>query len=166
MWTTFYEGKEVEMEDIIQCFLDFPQFDTDFNILESKGVIKHTSFDRYEWTKSETSLAEYFKWIGSETGRIEGGFWSQVEKVFKIDRRKLSRLASKNANPFKPEESRDIKKIKKIVLEYREALEHQAQQYQEDKNKYEAIKKIFISDIDDDIEKIRDVLKRIKIILI
>ena len=66
MWMTKINGNEEKMEDISLCFIYFDQFHKDCSILLDEGVIKRIAFDHYEWTKSTTSLAEYFNWIGEE----------------------------------------------------------------------------------------------------
>jgi hypothetical protein len=91
-------------------------------VLFEKRIIKRVAFDHYEWTKKKISLAEYFRWVGNNEKYVYGGFWDTVEKVFKVDRRTLSKLASRNECNGK--ESRDFKKtIKPLVLEYREWIE-------------------------------------------
>jgi hypothetical protein len=139
----------------------FPQFNKDIDVLFNEGVIKRIAFDHYEWTKSETSLAEYFKWISPEKNYIPGGFWGPVEKVFRIDRRKLSKLAGENGNILKPKKSKDFQDVKKIVEEYRE----QEQQEQKDKEKFNAIKILIDEAEGEGIKSIRVVLEKIKTIL-
>jgi hypothetical protein len=70
MWITEINGNEEKFEDIFYCFTYFPKFHEDFQVLLNEGVIKHIAFDRYEWTDTETSLAEYFTWIGEEERKI------------------------------------------------------------------------------------------------
>jgi hypothetical protein len=159
-----------EMEDISRCFIYFRQFHFDFEILISSGVIKRVSYDHYDWTKSITSLAEYFKWIGNTISNVEGGFWAPIAKTLTVKgkpvtQRQLSRLAGGNANLLKPEESRDFKKIKMFVKEYRKAVQEQEKQNQEDMKTFNAIKKLVDKDENNDIKKIRAALKKIKIIL-
>ncbi|MDR0474999.1 MAG: hypothetical protein LBH43_15160, partial [Treponema sp.] len=101
-----------EIEDISDCFMYFPQFNDDFNILYSESIIKHTAFNRYDWTKSKTSLAEYFHWVGNNASYVTGGFWAPVAKTFTVKgkpatKRQLAKLAGNNANDLKPEESKD-----------------------------------------------------------
>ena len=120
-------GEKMEM-DIVHCFLFFPQFLDDFQIFINNGIIKHIDFDRLEWTYSKTSLAEYFKWIGCVSINMPGGFWASVEKVFKVNRKSLSRLAGNNANELKPDESKDFKKIKELVERHREQVRQQLEQ--------------------------------------
>jgi hypothetical protein len=163
MWMTKIDGKK--MEDISHCFIFFHQFQADFPVLLNEGIIKRIAFDQYEWTKSKTSLAEYFKWVGKDTKNVTGGFWASVEKVFNVGRRKLSHLASGNDNPKKPDEppveSKDFKKIKEIVEKDREAV----RQAQKDRKTFETIKTLIGKTEYQDIEKVRDALKKIKAIL-
>jgi hypothetical protein len=44
------------------CFRYFPQFSHDYDGLVEAGIIKPLD-NHYEWTKSKTSLGQYFKWI-------------------------------------------------------------------------------------------------------
>ena len=122
-WEDSEEWEDEDGERII-----FPQFYSDIPILIDKGIIKpvdaDSPLDRYHWTKSKTSLAEYFKWIGKKETNVRGGFWYPVEKIFwikekPIKRGTLSRLASHNANSLKPEESEDFQEINNLVLQYR-----------------------------------------------
>jgi hypothetical protein len=143
----------------------FPQFHKDFQGLFSEGVIKRIAFDHYEWTKSTTSLAEYFKWIGKNEKYIPGGFWAPIEKVFRINRKTLSKLASRNVNPLKPKESKDFKQIKELVLQYRENIKQQAELERKDRENFNAIKTLIDKADDHDIKKIRAALKKIKTVL-
>jgi len=161
-----------KMEDISRCFRYFDQFRKDFPALydSDKGVIKRIAFDHYEWTKSETSLAEYFKWIGEEERKkieknqlnIPGGFWNPIATVFRKNQRRLSKLAGNNANPFKPKESKGFKEIRKIVEEYREKVKRQAEQERKDRETFTAIKTIIDETAGGDIKEIRTVLEKIK----
>jgi hypothetical protein len=119
---TTISGKKTKMEDISSLFMVFPLFHIDFAILHEYKVIERIAFDQYKWTKSKTSLAEYFKWIGEDVQHVSGGFWTPVEEVFKINRRSLARLASSNGNDLKPKESKGFKNIKKIVVQHREKI--------------------------------------------
>ena len=123
MWVTYSPttGEKMEMPDITRCFLFYPQFLDDFHTLIDNGVIKHIAFDHYEWTKSKTSLAEYFDWLREEylkmTGEIrmnvKGGLWAPVESTFRIKgkpikRGSLTKLAGDNGNPLKPKKSKNL----------------------------------------------------------
>ena len=104
---------------LLACFVAFPQFRDDLDVLVREGYVKVTSSETCEWIKSKTSLAEYFKWIGWDAEWVPGGFWAPIENTFGIKRHSLRRLAGKNANLLKPDESRDFMKIKKILQQFR-----------------------------------------------
>jgi tryptophanyl-tRNA synthetase len=159
MWIA---GNEEKMEDISHCFMYFDQFLKDFQVLFDEGVIRRIAFDHYEWTKSTTSLAEYFKWIGNDAGYVPGGFWAPVEEVFRINRRKLSKLAGNNANPLKPKESKNFKEIKKMVEEYRKKVKQQAEQEREDRKTFTTIKTIIDKTDDKDIKEISAALEKLR----
>jgi len=166
MWIA---GKAKEMEDISLCFRQFPQFHEDYPALLAEGVIKRIAFDRYEWTKSKTSLAEYFKWVGEKEKNVPNGFWDTVETVFGVDRKRLSHLASRysaeNAGRTKPKHSRDFKKIMEFVLRYRESIKRQEEQERKDREIFAAIK-TFIDEADGkDIKEIREAIEKTKTVL-
>jgi hypothetical protein len=72
-------------KNLENCFSYFPQFWVDYPVLESTGIIKRSGHNSYEWTKSKTSLARYFKWAaGNDKYRIQGGFWKPIETAFLI----------------------------------------------------------------------------------
>jgi len=104
--------------------MSFPKFRDDLDVLKSEKIVKVTSSETCEWLKSKTSLAEYFKWIGWDAEWVPGGFWAPIEKVFGIKRHTLRKLAGNNANPLKPDESKDFIKIKKLLTHYREEEEY------------------------------------------
>ena len=54
---------------------------------------------------------------------IEDGFWAPVENAFGIKRHSLRKLAGRNGNYYKPEESRDFMKIKPILQQRRKQEE-------------------------------------------
>jgi hypothetical protein len=117
-------------KNIENCFSYFPQFRVDYPVLESTGIIKRSGRDNYEWTKSKTSLAQYFKWIaGNDKYRTEGGFWNPINAVFLIKgepiKTSLSHNASRNGNEAKKEYSKDFIKIKNIVETYREKVKRE-----------------------------------------
>jgi hypothetical protein len=177
MWIA---GNGEKMEDICLCFRHFPQFKKDLPaLLSDEGAIKRIAFDHYKWTDTETSLAEYFYWLGEEKRKKEernqlnmpDGFWDTIETVFKINRRTLSNLASrsKKRNPLKPGETKKFKMIKKIVEDYRKELEKQeeqkrkdAEQEQKDMETFTAIKTIISNANGDDIKEIRTIFEKIK----
>ena len=111
-------------------------FSWDKEILINKGIITQLFDDNvptpvaeclYNWTKSKTSLAEYFKWIGKNAHDVPGGFWEPIEAVFLINgkpikRGSLRKLAGNNANLLKPDESKGLKEIKELLLPYRKQL--------------------------------------------
>ena len=174
MWIA---GDGVEREDICLCFRYFEQFQKDFPALSDKGVIKRIAFDQYEWTESETSLAEYFYWVGEQERKkieknqlnIPGGFWAPIEKVFRINRTILSNMASRarNSNPLKRGEGETevFKEIKKIVEEYRENVKKQEEQDQKDRETFTAIKTIIGNANGEDMKEIRTVLEKIKFVM-
>jgi hypothetical protein len=100
---------------LFECFMSFPQFYDDLEALIRAGYLKVTGSETCEWLKSKTSLAEYFKWTGGDAKWVPGGFWAPIENAFGIKRHTLRKLAGKNANPLKPDQSRDFKNIKKIL---------------------------------------------------
>jgi hypothetical protein len=119
-------------KNITNCFSCFPQFLDDFIALEKAGIIKRTGRSvSYEWTKSKTSLAQYFKWAaGNNKYRIQGGFWNPIETTFLIKgkpirRGSLSHNASRNGNEAKKEYSKDFAEIKNIVETYREKVKRE-----------------------------------------
>jgi hypothetical protein len=121
---------------LLQCFLDFPLFGDDYYLLVEHGIIKPVSSERCEWTKSKTSLAEYFRWIGVNAREITGGFWLPISQAFGVERGTLRKLAGGNGNPYKPDESKDFRKIKKLVLPYRKM----AARIREEKNRIQCEK--------------------------
>jgi hypothetical protein len=71
-----------------------------------------------------------------------------------VKRGTLRKLAGNNANPLKPEESKDFKKIKKLVERYRDEI----RQYE----KLQTIKKLIEEAENGDIES-RTAIEKIKI---
>jgi hypothetical protein len=158
MWISGSGDDEKEMEDITRCFMCFPRFRADFGILIDEGVIKHEAFDEYRWIKSKTSLAEYFKWIGNDVAYVPGGFWAPIETTFRIKRGTLRKLAGHNANPLKPPQSEDFIEIQAAIQHYRARIRQQ----QKEKGAFNTIKKLIGEVKDDDPEKIREILQKIK----
>jgi len=108
---------------LLECLIEFPLFGDDYNCLEANGFVRQVSPERCEWLKSKTSLAEYFKWVGSEAGRITGGFWSPISRAFGMDKGQLQKLSGRNGNWCKPSKSKDFIALKALVLPLRkEAL--------------------------------------------
>jgi hypothetical protein len=123
---------------LLECFLEYPQFREDLPVLIAEGYVKITGPETCEWTKTITSLAEYFKWANPMPGTITGGRWTPISAAFGEKQRSLSKLAGKNANPLKPEYSRDFRKIKPILEK------HRAQRLREEKERerFNVIKKL------------------------
>jgi len=118
-------GKEFKprvLGALLECFIEFPLFRDDYRCLKANGFIKRISPERCEWLKSKTSLAEYFKWVGSKAGRVTGGFWNPVSRTFGMDKGQLQKLAGKNGNWCKPVESRDFAVLKTLVLPSRQKM--------------------------------------------
>jgi hypothetical protein len=147
---------------LLECFIDFPQFWDDFEALVAEGYIKITSSETCEWTKTKTSLAEYFKWAGYDAEWIIGGFWAPISKCFGINRRSLSRLAGNNANPLKPKYSRDFIKIKAILEKHRK----KERTKQNERRIYDYIKKLILFAEDEEPETIHEIVHKIAVIFL
>jgi hypothetical protein len=151
------------MAESKNLFSYFPQFRADYPVLESTGIIKRHGRDGYEWSKSKTSLAQYFKWIaGNYTYRIQGGFWYPVETMFWIKRKpvkrgSLSHNASRNGNDTKKDYSKDFLEIKSIVETYREKVKRE----EAVKECFREIKGIIESSGSDNFEESDRALKKI-----
>jgi hypothetical protein len=65
---------------LLECFMTYPQFKEDLEVLIAEGYIKITNSETCEWTKTKTSLAEYFKWAGYDAEWVIGGFWAPISK--------------------------------------------------------------------------------------
>jgi hypothetical protein len=119
-----------ESGNIENCYSYFPQFRVDYTGLVEAEIIKSVD-NHYEWTKSKTSLGQYFKWIaGNDKYRIKGGLWHPVETTFWIEKKPIKRGSishntSRNGNEAKKEYSRDFVKIKDIVETYREKVKRE-----------------------------------------
>jgi hypothetical protein len=152
-----------ESRNIENCFLYFPQFRVDYAVLENTGIIKRHGCNGYEWTKSKTSLAQYFKWIaGNNKHRVQGGFWEPVDTIFlikgkPIKRGSLSHNASQNGNHAKEEYSRDFLKIKSIVEKYRKKVKRE----EDVKEYFQEIKGIIESSGGDSFQESDRALKKI-----
>jgi hypothetical protein len=142
---------------LLECFVTYPQFEEDLKILVTEGYIKITGPETCEWTKSRTSLAEYFKWAGYDAEWVTGGFWAPIAKCFGEDRRSLSRLASKNANPLKPERSRDFIKIRAVLEKHRTKERIK----QNEKRMYDYIKKLILFAENEEPETIHEIVNKI-----
>jgi hypothetical protein len=73
-------GGELPKGALFMCLAEYPQFKADFDILYKYGYVKITSNTTLKWTKTQVSLAEYFKWIGAPHP-VTGGFWGQYQSV-------------------------------------------------------------------------------------
>jgi hypothetical protein len=144
------------------CFRYFPQFLHDYDGLVKAGIIKPVD-NHYEWTKSKTSLAQYFKWIaGNEKSRTQGGLWHPVETTFWINEKpikwgSLSHNASRNGNEAKKEYSKDFVEIKNIVETYRKKVKRE----EAVKECFQKIKGIIESSGNDSFQESDRALKRI-----
>ncbi|MDR0585070.1 MAG: hypothetical protein LBG57_12115 [Treponema sp.] len=133
---------------------------SDYSALKKAGIVHRIIYsDRFLWTKSKTSLAEYFKWLGDTYTiiKVQGGFWEPIESVFVVDgqaikRGSLSHLANSNGN-YAKKESKDFAEIKSIIEPYRESIKHAAS--------FGKIKGIVESCNDDDPLSIDSALKKI-----
>jgi hypothetical protein len=142
---------------LLECFNDFPQFREDLDVLIDEGYVKITGPETCKWTKTKTSLAEYFKWAGYDAEWVIGGFWAPISKCFGINRRSLSRLASNNANPLKPEYSRDFIKIKAVLEKHRK----KERTKQTERRIYNYIKKLILFAEDEEPETIHEIVHKI-----
>jgi hypothetical protein len=52
-------GGELPKGALFMCLVEYPQFKADFDILYKYGYVKVISDTTLEWTKTQTSLAEY-----------------------------------------------------------------------------------------------------------
>jgi hypothetical protein len=147
---------------LLECFVEFPQFKEDLEVLVAEGYIKITSPETCKWTKSKTSLAEYFKWTGYDAEGVIGGFWAPISKCFGIDQRSLSRGASNNANPLKPEYSRDFIKIRTILEKYRK----KERMKQTEKQIYDYIKRLIQLARDEEPETIHEIVHKMGMIFL
>ena len=104
---------------LLDCFELYPHFEDDFELLIQAGYIKILNPSTCAWLKSKTSLAEYFKLAKNDTCYVPGGFWEPIENAFRIKRHSLRKLAGKNANYLKPDESKDFQKLKPFLQQLR-----------------------------------------------
>ena len=146
---------------LLECFIEFPLFGDDYPCLAANDFIKRVAPDRCEWLKSKTSLAEYFKWVGCEAGRITGGFWSPISRAFGMDKGQLQKLAGRNGNWVKPDESRDFADLKYKVL----PLRQEAFRIRRESAAYNAVVKLVNEAKCDNPEEIHDFLQEIENIL-
>ena len=142
---------------LLECLKTFPQFGEDLEVLVAEGYVKIIGTETCKWTKTKTSLAEYFKWAGYDAEWVTGGFWAPISKCFGIDRRSLSRLASGNANPLKKEYSRAFIKIRPVLEEHRK----KAEMRDTERQIYNYIKKLILFAEDEEPETIREIVHKI-----
>ena len=152
---------------LLECFVEFPLFKDDFDCLVANGFLRPISaspaepIEKCEWLRSKTSLAEYFKWVGSEAGRITGGFWSPVSRAFGMNKNQLQKLAGRNGNWCKLDESRDFEILKVLVIPDR----RKSQRIRREAAAYSAIVKLINDTKCDKPDIIHNVLKQIDKIL-
>ena len=146
---------------MLECFIEFPLFRDDFPCLEANGFVRRVSPERCEWLKSKTSLAEYFRWVGREAGRITGGFWRPVSRAFGMDKKQLQKLAGRNGNWCKPTNSRDFTALKALVL----PLRKEARRIRMEADAYNAILHLANKSKCDNHETIHDFLQEVQKIL-
>ena len=106
---------------------DFPVFHVDHYYFLESGIIKKITPDQYEWTKSKSSLALYFrKNVRADDSIIQGGFWQGIEKTFNLKRGTLARLYNLYNHPYSPRKyPRDYVDIINQLEIYREGLTEQ-----------------------------------------
>ena len=146
---------------VLELFIDFPLFREDFYFLIEKGFIKPISSTQLEWTKSKTSLAEYFRWIGVNVGTVTGGFWSPIARAFNKEKGTLRKLAGANGNLCKPEESRDFTKINTMLSKKHEEINR----IEREKAVLEEIKNLVNEVKNEEHEKIHTILTKINKIM-
>lgn len=142
---------------LLECLKTFPQFEEDFDVLIAEGYVKITGPETCTWTKTKTSLAEYFKWAGYDAEWVTGGFWAPIARCFGEDRRSLSRLASGNANPLKKGYSRAFIKIRPVLEEHRK----KAEMRDTERQIYNYIKKLILFAEDEKPETIHGIVHKI-----
>ena len=148
---------------LLDCVESYPNFYDDLEVLVREGYVKITSPETCEWLKSKTSLAEYFKRACGDVDWVPGGFWAPVENAFGIKRHSLRRLAGRNGNYYKPDESRDFMKIKPLLQQLR--IQEQKKQYERRVFRY--IKHIILFEAkDEEPETIHKIFEKISEIFI
>jgi len=148
---------------LLECFKSFPEFRNDLEALIREGFLKVTGQETCEWLKSKTSLAEYFKWACGNADWVPGGFWAPIENAFGIKRHSLRKLAGRNGNEYKPEESKDFMKIKPILQQLR--MQEQKMQYERRVFRY--IKHLILFEAEDEKpETIHKIFEKINAIFI
>jgi hypothetical protein len=145
---------------LLECFKEYPQFREDLEVLVAEGYVKVTGPETCKWTKSKTSLADYFKWTGYDAEGVIGGFWAPIARCFGENQRSLSKLASNNANPLKKKYSKAFLKIKPILEKYRKKAETRDTERQI----YNYIKKLILFAEDEEPETIHEIVHKIGMI--
>jgi hypothetical protein len=147
---------------LLDCFVTYPQFKEDLEALVAEGYVKITGPETCKWTKSKTSLAEYFKWACYDAELVTGGFWAPIAKCFGENQRSLSRLASNNANPLKNDYSRAFIKIRPVLERHRK----KAEMRDTERQIYNYIKKLILFAEDEKPETIHNIVHKIGSIFI
>jgi hypothetical protein len=142
---------------LLECFIEFPQFREDFEVLVAEGFVKITGPETCEWTKTKTSLAQYFKWAGYDAEGVIGGFWAPISNCFGINHKSLSDGASGNGNPLKKEYSRDFIKIKEILEKHRTKEKVR----KNEKRIYDYIKKLILFADNEEPETIHEIVHKV-----
>ena len=88
--------------DLRSCFDSFPQFLKDYPLLTKKGFIIENDTG-FEWTRSNTSLAQYFLRFIKNYNMS----WVHIEAAFNIKKNSLKQLAY-NSNDKKTKDYIDI----------------------------------------------------------
>jgi hypothetical protein len=154
-------GKPAIIGALLECFIEFPLFRDDFDCLVANGFIRPVSAERCEWLKSKTSLAEYFWWVGADAGRITGGFWNPISRAFGMNKGQLQKLAGRNGNWCKLEESRHFEILKTLVIPHRREINR----VRNNAAAFNAIKKLMNETESSEPEIIHDVLEQIEKII-
>jgi len=143
---------------LLKCIKSCPNFYNDLGALVREGFIIITSHEACEWLKSKTSLAEYFKWACGKDRSVPRGFWASVEDAFGVKRHSLRKLAGRNGNECKLDESRDFLKIKPLLQQ----LHIQEQNRQYERQVYKQIKQIILFEAkDEEPETIHKIYEKI-----
>ncbi|MDR1802751.1 MAG: hypothetical protein LBQ94_04020 [Treponema sp.] len=143
--------------ELLLCFISFPRFRGDLEVLVREGYVKVTGPETCVWLKSKTSLAEYFRWVGKGVKGVTGGFWAPIENAFGIKRHTLRRLAGHNGNRNKNYRSRDFYVVEKMMKKYLE----QKQKRQDMKYNYFEIKNLILEAENEDEETINRIMEKI-----
>jgi len=143
---------------LLKCIKSCPNFYNDLGALVRERFVIITSPEICEWLKSKTSLAEYFKWACDKAKPVPRGFWASVENAFGMKRHSLRKLAGRNGNECKPDESRDFLKIKPLLQQ----LHTQEQNRQYERQVYKQIKQIILFEVkDEEPETIHKIYEKI-----